>query len=182
MLFSHDTELALSDAAALVNTVGDAGDTLTTPDQLAAWLDAHQISGTRLQTPAELESVRELRTRLRAVWHAGDRDQVAGMVNALLAASGARPYLSRHGGWDCHLHVTQPDAPLAARLAAEAAMAFLDLVRSDELGRLRVCAADDCRDVLVDLSRNKSKRYCDTGNCGNRANVAAYRARKRVSA
>jgi predicted RNA-binding Zn ribbon-like protein len=34
--------------------------------------------------------------------------------------------------------------------------------------------------VLVDLSKNSSKRYCDTGNCGNRTNVAAYRARKRL--
>jgi predicted RNA-binding Zn ribbon-like protein len=36
--------------------------------------------------------------------------------------------------------------------------------------------------VVVDLSRNKSKRFCATGNCGNRANVAAYRARKRSAA
>ena len=58
-------------------------------------------------------------------------------------------------------------------------MGFLDLIREDQLDRLRTCAADDCDDVLVDLSKNRSKRYCDTGNCGNRANVAAYRARKR---
>ena len=51
----------------------------------------------------------------------------------------------------------------------------------DELARLRVCAADDCEDVVVDLSKNRSKRYCD-GTCGNRANVAAYRARKAVTA
>jgi predicted RNA-binding Zn ribbon-like protein len=75
--------------------------------------------------------------------------------------------------------VTRPDAPLAHRLAAEAAMGFLDLVREDDLDRLKICAAEDCQDVLVDLSRNSSKRYCDTGNCGNRTNVAAYRARKR---
>ena len=52
---------------------------------------------------------------------------------------------------------------------------------ANDLARLRLCAADDCTDVLVDLSRNKSKRYCDTGNCGNRTNVAAYRARKRTA-
>ena len=58
-------------------------------------------------------------------------------------------------------------------------MGFLDLIRTDNLGRLRTCAGDDCDDVLVDLSRNSSRRYCATGNCGNRANVAAYRARRR---
>ena len=46
-----------------------------------------------------------------------------------------------------------------------------------ELDRLRVCAADDCDDVLVDLSKNRSRRFCEAG-CGNRANVAAYRARQ----
>jgi len=89
-------------------------------------------------------------------------------------------YLARHDKWDWHLHVTRPDVPLADRIAADAAMAFLDLIRADALGRLRICAAEDCEDVLIDLSKNSSKRYCDTGNCGNRTNVAAYRARKRL--
>ena len=61
--------------------------------------------------------------------------------------------------------------------SVEAAMALVDVVRSDELDRLRVCDADDCSDVLVDLSKNRSRRYCDAG-CGNRVNVAAYRARR----
>ncbi|MEO6955771.1 MAG: CGNR zinc finger domain-containing protein [Antricoccus sp.] len=30
----------------------------------------------------------------------------------------------------------------------------------------------------MDLSRNRSKRFCE-GGCGNRTNVAAYRARAR---
>jgi len=29
-----------------------------------------------------------------------------------------------------------------------------------------------------DVSRNRSRMYCDTGNCGNRQHVAAYRARQ----
>ena len=53
----------------------------------------------------------------------------------------------------------------------------LGAVSDEELSRLRVCAADDCDDVLVDLSRNRSRRYCD-GGCGNRVNVQAYRARQ----
>ena len=32
--------------------------------------------------------------------------------------------------------------------------------------------------VLVDLSRNRSRMFCDTGNCGNRQHVAAYRERR----
>jgi predicted RNA-binding Zn ribbon-like protein len=177
--FAHDTELALAQTAALVNTLSDEGDELETRAGLDAFFERWPFSGEHLRTAEELAQVRALRGRLRAVWTATDRDTVAAMVNEILADADAQPYLSKHDQWDWHLHVTRPDAPLAHRLAAEAAMGFLDLVREDDLDRLKICAAEDCQDVLVDLSRNSSKRYCDTGNCGNRTNVAAYRARKR---
>jgi predicted RNA-binding Zn ribbon-like protein len=32
--------------------------------------------------------------------------------------------------------------------------------------------------VVLDLSRNRSRKFCDSG-CGNRSNVAAYRARRK---
>ena len=60
-------------------------------------------------------------------------------------------------------------------------MAVVDLVRADELGRLSRCTADGCAGVVVDLSRNRSRRFCSTA-CGNRAAVAAYRARKAAEA
>lgn len=182
MTFAHDTEVALVVATALVNTLSDGIDSLADRAGLDAFLLRYPYSGDRLGTDAELAQVRRLRDRLRTVWTAGGRDEAAGIVNALLADCAASPYLSKHDELDWHLHVTRPDAPLALRIGAEAAMGFLDLVREDDLGRLRFCAAEDCSDVLVDLSRNSSKRYCDTGNCGNRTNVAAYRARKRTSA
>jgi len=180
MLFSHDTERALAETAALVNTVGRDGDTLVTLADLDDLLARYPYSGGIRRTPDELESVRDLRHRLRRFWTVTDRDEAAALVNEILAEADARPYLARHDEWDWHLHVTRPDAPLADRIAADAAMAFLDLIRADALGRLRICAADDCEDVVIDLSKNSSKRYCDTGNCGNRTNVAAYRARKRL--
>ena len=182
MLFTHDTEISLVETAALVNTLtADDGDALVTPDDFEAFLRRNPYSGEIRRTPEELESVRALRSRLRELWAVKDRDEAAALVNAILGEADAHPYLAKHDEWDWHLHVTRPDAPLADRIAAEAAMSFLDLIRADALDRLRICAADDCQDVLIDLSRNRSKRYCDTGNCGNRANVAAYRARKRAS-
>ncbi len=41
-------------------------------------------------------------------------------------------------------------------------MAMIDVIRADELSRLGICADDDCRGVVVDLSRNRSKRFCST--------------------
>jgi predicted RNA-binding Zn ribbon-like protein len=180
MLFSYDTEVSLAETAALVNTVGLDGDTLVTLADLDHFLGRHPYSGVIRRTQTELNSIRALRPRLRKFWTIHDRDEAAALVNEILAGADARPYLSRHDQWDWHLHVTRPEAPLADRIAADAAMAFLDLIRADALSRLRICAAEDCEDVLIDLSKNSSKRYCDTGNCGNRMNVAAYRARKRL--
>lgn len=181
MYFAHDTEVALAESAALVNTLSDGDDALADQPGLHAFLEKYPMTGQVLGSDEELEQVRDLRARLRRLWAARSRDEAAGLVNDLLAETGAQPYLSKHDHWDWHLHVTRPDAPLAHRIGAEAAMGFLDLVRADDLDRLRICAADDCCDVIVDLSRNKSRRYCESG-CGNRANVAAYRARKRTGA
>jgi len=176
--FAYDTRMALVTAAALVNTVQPDGDRLDTRSGLDAFLREHPYTGRIDGDQAELRSVRQVRDVLRGVWSTDSRDEVVGIVNGMLADSGARPFLARHDEWDWHLHLSDPQAPLADRIAAESAMAFVDLVRTDDLSRLGRCAAPDCDDTLVDLSRNRSKRYCDTGNCGNRQHVAAYRARR----
>ena len=187
MQFTHDTECALQSAAALVNTVDvdDAGaqdersDRLTTVDALQRFLDEHEFSGRRDGDRAELDAVRALRPRLRRIWTSGT-DAMVDEVNALLADARALPQLVRHDGWDYHLHATSSEEPVAVRLAVEAAMALVDVIRAQETERLRTCAADDCEGVVVDLSRNRSRRYCEAG-CGNRVAVAAYRARRAVS-
>ncbi len=176
MLFAHDTEVALSAAAALVNTESEG--TLATLDDLDAFVAHWGWTGSRRHTGAELAAVQELRPRLRQVWHA-DKDGAVEIVNALLREASALPQLAKHDEWDYHLHATRPDQPLAQRMAVEAAMGFVDVIRTDQLDRLRICAADDCEDVLVDLSKNRSRRFCESG-CGNRVNVAAYRARKKA--
>ena len=129
MLFSHDTERALAETAALVNTTGLDGDTLVTLADFDDFLARSRYSGVVRRNHEELESIRALRPRLRSFWTAKDRDDAAALVNQILDEADARPYLARHDEWDWHLHVTLPEAPLADRIAAEAAMAFLDLIR-----------------------------------------------------
>ncbi len=174
MVFTDDTEVALAGAAAWVNTAG-AVERLPDRAALDDFVTTWGWTGSRQHTDAELRAVQELRPRIRRFWEL-DRDAVVGLVNELLAEFRALPQLVRHDQWDWHLHATSDDAPLAARMAVEAAMAVVDVVRADELSRFRVCANADCGDVLVDLSRNRSKRYCDL-TCSNRAAVRAYRAR-----
>lgn len=176
MPFTHDTELALAAAAALVNTLSDGTDELPDVAAVNAFCDSWQFTGRRARTRAEVAEVHALRPRLHALW-TSDTDGAVTLVNALLREYQAVPQLVRHDGWDYHIHATSPEAPVAQRMAVEAAMAFVDVIRAGELDRLRVCAADDCQSVLVDLSKNRSRRFCDA-TCGNRVNVAAYRARR----
>jgi len=60
-------------------------------------------------------------------------------------------------------------------------MAMVDVIRAGELSRLSVCADDGCDGLVLDLSRNRSRRFCST-TCANRNAVAAYRARGRSNA
>jgi len=175
LVFAHDTEVALQAAAALINTDQNDADGLTDVAALDSFVTEWGWTGSRQRSRRELEAVRALRPRLRKLWKL-DEDDVVVSVNAMLREFNALPQLVRHGEWDYHLHATSPDAPLADRMAVEAAMALIDVVRQGELDRLRVCDADDCDDVLVDLSKNRSRRYCST-TCSNRVNVAAFRAR-----
>jgi predicted RNA-binding Zn ribbon-like protein len=161
---------------ALVNSA-EAPDTLTTVEELAGFLDEHEFTGTRVGDAAELDAVRALRPRLRALL-TGDRDGAAELVNDLLSEEGALPQLVRHGEHDWHIHAVAPDAPLATRMKVEAAMAMIDVIRADEMSRLDVCDDPDCEGLVLDLSRNRSRRFCSTA-CTNRAAVAAYRARQR---
>jgi predicted RNA-binding Zn ribbon-like protein len=176
VVFTHDTEAALLAAVALANSAEEP-DTLTTHADLSAFLDDHDFTGTRRGDQAELSAVRELRPRLRDLL-TSDRDAAADLVNQLLGEAHALPQLVRHSGHDWHIHAVAPDAPLATRMAVEAAMAMIDVIRADEMSRLDICADDDCRGLVLDLSRNRSRRFCSTA-CGNRAAVAAYRARQR---
>jgi predicted RNA-binding Zn ribbon-like protein len=176
LVFAHDTEVALAAASALVNTAEEG--TLESVSDLDSFVAEWGWTGSRRHTRAELAAVQALRPRLRRVWDA-DKDAAVAIVNELLREARALPQLVKHDEWDYHLHATRPEQPLAERMAVEAAMAFVDVIRTGELDRLRVCDADDCENVLVDLSKNRSKRFCEAG-CGNRMAVAAYRERRRA--
>jgi predicted RNA-binding Zn ribbon-like protein len=70
--------------------------------------------------------------------------------------------------WDAEMrHLERPLWPIAH--------AATRLLTSQDLGRLRICAADDCDWLFYDTSRNQSRKWCDMSTCGNRAKVAKYR-------
>jgi predicted RNA-binding Zn ribbon-like protein len=176
--FAPDAEDALEFAVALGNTDPSASpfvDELSTPAALTALLEAHSYSGRFDRDARELAEVAATRSLVRRAWSL-DRDSLAREVNQWLSSASASPFLVRHDDFDWHLHATPPDAPLAVRMRVEIALALADVVRSDLTSRMRVCAAPDCTGLLLDLSRNGSKRFCSV-RCGNRVNQVAYRER-----
>lgn len=175
MIFTDDTEGALRSAVWLVNSAEDP-DTLTDTADEAAFLDDFRFTGRIDRDAAELDSLRAMRADLRAMLIA-PRDDMVALVNDALASVQLAPRLTRHDDMDWHLHAVDDDRPLAERVLIETAMALIDVIRADEGSRISVCADDTCEALALDLSRNRSKRYCST-TCGNRNAVAAYRARR----
>ncbi len=180
MLFSHDTELTLRAVCVLINSGRVEGTGLVDQAGLDAYLSLYGWTGRRDRDATELAAVHALRARLGRILEVVDDEvRTVDEVNKLLAETGASPWLTRHPEMpEWHLHLASIEAPLAQRMGAEMAMSLADLVRVGELRRLKTCAADDCDAVLIDLSRNRSRIFCDTGNCGNRQHVAAYRERR----
>ncbi|MFN3865356.1 MAG: CGNR zinc finger domain-containing protein [Demequina sp.] len=174
MPFANDTVEALEAAAFLANSELEP-DTLVAAADLTAFLDDFRYSGAR-PTRRDLELVRGIRTRLRALFMA-TRDDAVPLVNAILSEHEAVPQLVRHGDVDWHIHATSDDRPLHERILVESAMAMIDVIRADELSRFGRCEMDDCDGIVLDLSRNRSRKYCSV-TCTNRAAQAAYRARQ----
>jgi predicted RNA-binding Zn ribbon-like protein len=180
MQFAHDTVESLDFAVELANTAPEASpsgeDELATTDQLAEMLARYPFSGRIDGDEAERRDVLRARDQIRRVWTL-DRDSAVVEVNRMLDEARALPYLARHDGVDWHLHATTPDAPLGERMRVEAALALMDVIRMDEMQRLRICEADDCEGLVLDLSRNGSKRFCSS-RCGSRMNMIAFRKRQ----
>jgi predicted RNA-binding Zn ribbon-like protein len=184
VLFSHDTEHALGTVVDLINTgpAVDGDEQLADLVALQEFVDRNEISDARDLDTHDLEAAVRLRGRFHEVFRtAGDTESTVRRINAIIAEAHTTPHLTDHDGYDWHVHFFAPGSSLAELLAAECGIALAYVIAAGELDRLRVCEAPDCARVLVDLSRNRCRRYCDSRTCGNRMHVAAYRARQRES-
>ncbi|MFF3348525.1 CGNR zinc finger domain-containing protein [Streptomyces sp. NPDC002779] len=185
MLITHDTRCALDAVVDLVNTAPDDDGTQEALPDVAALADfvrRHEISDVGVLSELDLSAVRKIRARFAGIFAAPEARSAAGLINELIAAAGTTPRLTDHDGYDWHVHYFAPGASVADHLAADGGMALAIFVVAGEQERLRRCEAPDCRRAFVDLSRNRSRRYCDSRTCGNRLHVAAYRARRKEAA
>ena len=54
---------------------------------------------------------------------------------------------------------------------------FGSVLRRSRPPRLKRCADETCRRAFVDETRSRTRRWCDSGTCGNRARVRRHRSR-----
>ncbi|MFF0556720.1 CGNR zinc finger domain-containing protein [Streptomyces sp. NPDC004266] len=144
----------------------------------------------RRVTEADLPRFRTVRARLRAVFAAADEGDHTGAVdllNSLLLEFPVSPQISGHDTLDeegrprWHMHLADHSSNATTGYAAISAMGLAFHLTEFGADRLGLCQAPPCRNAYLDTSTNRSRRYC-SDRCATRANVAAYRARKRLEA
>jgi predicted RNA-binding Zn ribbon-like protein len=180
----------------LVNTVAwrasssRATDLLADPDHLADWLSvALPRHGRRcLLQPtdlagragdralADVRALREATADALGAQLAGDALPIGATMRLREAIASARALATVPPTLPLR-HVLAADA--ADRIAAALALAVEDLCSRTDLDRLRRCSDGDCGWLFLDVSRNRSRRWCDPGDCGNRSRVRAFSARRR---
>ncbi|MFJ8663969.1 CGNR zinc finger domain-containing protein [Streptomyces sp. NPDC093795] len=178
-------------AVRLVNTEEPARskDALTSVDVIRELFGpATQMA--RRATDSDVTRFRAVRARLRAVFTAADEGDHTGAVdllNSLLLEFPVSPQISGHDILDedgrprWHMHLADHPSNATAGYAAIAAMGLAFHLTEFGADRLGLCQAPPCRNAYLDTSTNRSRRYC-SDRCATRANVAAYRARKRLEA
>ena len=169
-------------AVRLVNTAGaggEDGDRLTSLDGLRRLVVDREhlnVGGTR----NDLDALRGLRAELRAFFVAcaeGDGEDAAAALNTLLMQHPVHPQLSGHDNQPWHVHYTESGS-VADKYAAGAVMGLAVRLSDVGIDRFGVCQAAGCQGVFIDTSTGNTRRYCSE-RCMNRANVSAFRARKR---
>lgn len=135
----------------------------------------------RSLSPAGRRSIVKTAKMIRETFRALTELEVVAQINTLLERYPLTPHLSLHDGpGTAHLHYHAKGAQAPEQYSVTATAGLAILVADDGWERLGVCDAASCTNVYVDLSRNRSKRFCSDA-CTNRETVAAYRARKRNS-
>lgn len=141
----------------------------------------HQASERPEQARTALEDARSLRSLMYEVLKSAGRGQplsgedLRRVTDWVQRFSGARRLVRAQSGirWAWALDRYRLDHPLAP-----IAWSFGELLTAPELGRVRVCDADDCGWLFVDASRSGSRRWCEASGCGNLVRVREFRARR----
>lgn len=177
-------------AVRLVNSAGSGGhqDMLSEPEAVRALLaDRSDLRGP--VTRVDLDALRHLREELTAVFSACTQgDPAAGVerLNALLISHPVHPVIvptqgpARRDRRPYQLSLSGSGS-VSDRFITGAVMGLATVLTQFGPDRLGRCGLACCTGVFVDTSPNGSRRYCSE-QCANRANVTAFRFRRRTGA
>jgi len=163
-------------------------------EALLVWARRHDVIGESIHRLRELaaeqperaervleraRALRPLLYRILSAAAAGEEPAAADAeeLNRLLAEA-ARHRTIRIGPDSCEWSWEDSADPLEYPLWP-VVWSLGELLTSEERPRLKQCDADDCGWLFIDASRNRSRRWCDMGDCGNRAKVRRFRERQR---
>ena len=177
-------------AVRLVNTASNGGhqDMLSEPEAVRALLaDRYDLRGQ--VTRVDLDALRHLRDELTAVFSAciqGESAVAVDRLNALLISHPVHPVIVRSDGQDRRERrpyqiSLSSSGSVSDRFTTGAVMGLATVLAQFGPERLGRCGLACCTGVFVDISPNGSRRYCSE-QCANRANVTAFRFRRRTGA
>ncbi len=166
---------------ALVEAFLRTRNAVTSPETLAAWLRAHGFPCGPLGEPS-FDAARGVREAIRSLAAANNGlpspPSAVGTLDALLAAHRVTPVLTGDPAapsvrWRAAGSPDGLEAALAAVLGG-----VVTAIADGTWARFKACAADDCRYVFYDHTRNRSTRWCDVAGCGVNTRMRAYRTRR----
>lgn len=171
MHFNPYGGVAAQMAVALVNLGPSAS-----PEAIGELLRAHDYRPLSPISDADAVELARWADGLRPVFAVPDLGRQVSMLNEMLAATVAQPYISQHDGRPPHLHFADENASLVDRIKAYT-VGGLAHALCEEPRRIGRCGRAGCAVVYVDTSRNGRRRFCST-QCANRVHVADHRARQ----
>jgi len=126
---------------------------------------------------ADVDRVRELRSRFDRIFDARSEQEPAELLNELSREYGTPPQLERvNGSWQLRTWPDERDG--LAAVAAYGTAGLVEALRDVGWKRFGRCAGSPCRCAFIDRSKNRSRRYCTT-LCADRVAQAHYRARQK---
>lgn len=170
------------DTDAAVERIGSYGDLLSFARQtgIVSASRCNALSRRARRDPAAAEATLGGALRLREALYglfAAVAREVPPAIEDLAVLNGELPRLRLGAdlalGWD--------DSPerLDAFLGAIVQAAVELASRAEQRSRVRLCEAPDCVWLFYDTSRNRSRRWCDMRQCGNRMKARRHYARER---
>jgi predicted RNA-binding Zn ribbon-like protein len=156
--------------------------------QVLAEREAQSLLEEAARRPAEATSVLEralgVREAIFRIFKSVSEEVVPeedDLVSLSAAVAGAQVHariVPKAGGFDWDW---SGDANELDRMMWPVVRSAADLLTSDELDDIRLCASETCNWLFMDTSKNHSRRWCDMKSCGNRAKARRFYGRKKSS-